>query len=262
MILAAHDLAALLYLGAAVLGRRPERTPGAERAVRWLLGVGLVAHGVGFVGFHLLDPPVPLTSAPAALSLVGWLVVAAYLVSLRVAKIDSVARWVAGLAFGLCAVGSVGVRVAPPVPVDPEAAAWSHTHVLLATAGVALLALASVVGAAYLAKERALKARRPRALPLPSLESLDRVGLLALAVGWPLLTLGVASGVLWAGLHSEQIVTTHSVLSVSAWIAYLFPIERRVLRRERGEGAALALVVSFALLAAAYLGAGLLEALR
>lgn len=260
MTLAAHDLAALLYLIAALLGRASARTPAAERAATLGLALGVVAQGIGFVGFHRLDPPVPLTSVPAALSLVGWLTAASYLVSLRVARIQSVARWVAVLAFLLCAIGSVGVRVAPRAIASTDAA-WSHTHVLLATAGVALLALASLVGAAYLAKERALKAHRRQALPLPSLESLDRVGLLALAVGWPLLSLGVASGVLWASEHPERMFTTHSVLSIVAWVVYLVPIERRVVRRERGRAPARALVVGFALLAAAYLGAHSLGAL-
>jgi ABC-type uncharacterized transport system permease subunit len=260
VILAAHDLAALLYLIAALLGRASARTPLAERGASVALALGVLVHGVGFVGFHRLEPPVPLTSVPAALSLVGWLTAASYLLSLRVARIQSIARWVAALAFLLCAVGSIGVRVAPRA-AESEAAAWSHTHVLLATAGVALLALASLMGAAYLAKERALKAHRAQALPLPSLESLDRIGLLALAVGWPLLTLGVASGALWASEHPDGMFTTHSVLSLIAWIAYLFPIGRRALRGERGAAPARALVFGFALLAVAYLGARSLGAL-
>lgn len=262
MILAVHDLAALLYLVAALLGRASVRTPRAGFAANFVLAAGLLLHAVGFVGFHWLDPPLALTSVPAALSLVGWLTVAAYLVSLRVARIQSIGRWVSTAAFVLCAVGSVGVRFAPRAGASGSAAPlWSHTHLLLASAGVAVLALASLVGLAYLAKERALKAHRAQALPLPSLESLDRIGLLALAVGWPLLTLGVASGVLWASEHPDGMFTTHSVLSLIAWIAYLFPIRRRALRGERGAAPARALVFSFALLAVAYLGARSLGAL-
>jgi ABC-type uncharacterized transport system permease subunit len=201
---------------------------------------------------------VALTSVSAALSLVGWLTVAAYLVSLRVAPIGAVGRWVSTAAFVLCAVGSVGVRFAPRASAgasESTAPLWSHTHLLLASAGVAVLALASLVAVAYLAKERALKARRALRLPLPSLESLDRIGLLALAIGWPLLTLGVASGVLWAAEHPDRMVTTHSVLSLVAWIVYLLPVQRRLLRRRYGHATARALVFAFVFLAAAYLGA-------
>ncbi len=253
-MLAAHDLAALVYLVAALLGRASVRAPRAERAASFVLALGLLMHGVGFVAIHRLEPPVPLTSVPAALSLVGWLTAASYLVSLRVARIQAVGRWVAVAAFVLCAVGSVGVRYTPRAS-ESVATVWSHTHVLLASAGVAVLALASLVGAAYLVKERALKARRAQRLPLPSLESLDRVGLLALAIGWPLLTLGVVSGVLWAIEHPDRMFTTHLVLSLVAWIVYLLPLERRVLRRQRGRATARALVFGFAFLAAAYLGA-------
>src|SRR5690606_20973683 len=74
-----------------------------------------------------------------------------------------------------------------------------HAHVLLASAGLAALGLAGLAGLFFLYEHRGLKRRRPlaRRLPLPSLEALDRVNRVALALGFPLLTLGVVTGVLW-----------------------------------------------------------------
>jgi ABC-type uncharacterized transport system permease subunit len=91
-------------------------------------------------------------------------------------------------------------------------------------------------------------------LLLPSLESLDRVGGLALALGYPLLSLGVVTGVGWALEHPDGALTTHNVLSLFAWAIYLFPVALR-LRRRHGQASARSLVFGFAVLLFAYLGA-------
>jgi len=61
---------------------------------------------------------------------------------------------------------------------------------------IALLGIAGVAGAAFLAEHGRLKRKRhlARPAPWPSLEALDRVSALSLAVGFPLLTLGVVTG--------------------------------------------------------------------
>ena len=265
MIPIGHTLGAALYLAAALLGARPGVDGGAGsrggRGVLALLAAGAVSHAVGFVGFHLVSPPVPLESVPAALSLIGWLVASAYLASLRLARVSIVGPWVAAAAFAFTLLAEIGLRFFPATGVSPSlSGAWPHAHVLLGTAGFSLLALASLGGLAYLAKERALKRKRQARVELPSLESLDRIGHLGLALGFPLLTLGCVTGFVWAARAGQSPWSGHALLLLVAWGVYALPVALRVGRGVHGQAPARSAVIGFLVLAFSYLGVRLLGA--
>jgi ABC-type uncharacterized transport system permease subunit len=259
VIALAHQTAVVVYLVAAVIGWLRIGRARSGRLVEWILALGVCIHALGFVGFHQVAPPVHLDSFPAALSLIGWLVAASYLVSLGLARVQAVGAWVASAAFGFSALGEIGLRLLEPVQVPSgSAGAWPHAHVLLSTAGFSLLALASLGGLTYLIKERALKAKRGIGIELPSLESLDRVEHLGLALGFPLLTLGVITGFVWAAREQQSPWTVHAIFLLIAWAVYSIPISLRILRREHGQGPARSAVFGFLVLAVSYLGVRLL----
>jgi ABC-type uncharacterized transport system permease subunit len=259
MNLLGHALAAALYLFGAVLGWRPARGIERERAVRWSLSLGAAVHALGLYGFHRVEPPIPLESVPAALSLIGWLVCLAYLGALAFARVQSGGAWVALVAALFTLTALLGLELVAAPDVAPAGSAlWSHAHVLLSTAGFSLLALASLAGVGYLAQERLLK-RKPRAPrrigpDLPSLESLDRVEHLALSLGFVLLTLGVVTGFVWGIGRGQSPWTVHALFLLLAWLGYLFPIGLRLVRHQHGPRPALGVVFGFALLAFSYLG--------
>ena len=88
-------------------------------------------------------------------------------------------------------------------------------------AGLAALGLSGLAGVLFLAEHRRLKRKRRIDLrfALPSLEALDRVNRLSLAVGFPLLTLGVVTGMLWVDAVQGSLWsgTHHQAWSVIAW---------------------------------------------
>ena len=250
-----HDLAALFYLGAAGMGWGGSRREALGRAVPWLLAVGVVLQAAGFVAFHRMSPPVPLESSASVLSLIAWVTVFAYLLSLRVARIQSVGLWVAAIGFVLTVSASLELRFSEASAASgADGGPWPHAHVLLSSAGFSLLALASLVGVTYLAKERWLKSKRAPGLRLPSLESLDRAGHLTLGLGFPLLTLGVITGMLWGLRQEGSVWTGHALFSVAAWLIYFVPVTLRVFRRQRGAGAARSVLFGFLFLAFSYVG--------
>jgi ABC-type uncharacterized transport system permease subunit len=259
MTLAGHALAASLYLLGALLGWRPARGVERGRGVRWSLMGGAALHTLGLYGMHLEQPPVPLESVPAALSLIGWLISLAYLGSLSVARVQSAGAWVALLAALFTLGAELGLQLGA-APARPAAGSslWSHAHVLLSTAGFSLLALASLAGVGYLAQERLLKRkpRTPRGVgpELPSLESLDRVEHIALSLGFVLLTLGVVTGFAWGLGRGESPWSVHALFLLLAWLGYLFPVSLRLVRHQHGPRPALGVVFGFALLAFSYLG--------
>ena len=254
MTFVAHLGAAGLYALAAASGTASARL---RRSVPLLLGAGATVHVLGFLGLHLQDPPVPLVSTAAALSLIGWLTATSYLISLGLARTVAVGPWV-GLGAALLTLGAaLGLRLSP-VPPPAPAGAWPHAHVVFATAGFALLGLSALSGAAYITKERALKRKRPTWLELPSLESLDRLELGGLALGFPLLTLAVLTGYAWVFAHGGDRWSPHALLTFVAWLVFLVPVTLRVLRREHGHRASRAVLLGFAILAFCYLGVRLI----
>jgi ABC-type uncharacterized transport system permease subunit len=257
MTLLAHGAASALYLFAAFLGWT--RGPGAHpRGVRWVVALAVAIHTAGFYGLHLADPPVPLSSFPAALSLIGWLIALIWFVAPRALHLRDAGPWVAFLALVFTLPAELGLQLAAPREAAPGALAWSHAHVLLGAAGFGLLALSSLAGLGYLAKERALKRRLGFARSLPPLEALDRAEHVTLLFGFALLTLGVATGFAWGVREGIDPWTRHTLFLLAAWAVFLMPVGARIVRQQRGAWPARGVLACFAFLAFSYIGIRLL----
>jgi len=254
-----HELAALLYGCGAILGWRAPARGFRAIGLHLLIGAGALVQAAAFVVLHREEPPIPLESFPAALSLIGWLIAVSYLMSLRVASIRAVGPWVGIVAALFTGVAWIELLVGPNLVVDAAGSgAWSHSHVLLSAMGFSFLALSSVAGVAYLAKERSLKHKSVSRGALPSLESLDRMEHFTLAVGFPLLTLGVATGFVWGIDRGLSPWNAHTFWLLLAWVVYLVPVGLRVVRQQQGERPARGVVVGFVVLAFSYIGVRLI----
>jgi ABC-type transport system involved in cytochrome c biogenesis permease subunit len=179
-------------------------------------------HAVGFSLLHTADPTPPLTDAPTSISFMAWVGTLGFLLLLLRFRVAGLVALVAPLAF--VSVFYAALRLPHAVPAEAGAGSVPHAHVLLASAGLALLGLAGLAGALFLVEHRRLKHKRPLAAgsPLPSLEALDRVNALALAIGFPLLTTGVVTGALWTqemrGVPWTG--TPHETWCLLAWAVY------------------------------------------
>ncbi|MFI5317124.1 MAG: cytochrome c biogenesis protein CcsA [Myxococcota bacterium] len=261
MTLLAHGLAAAIYLFAAFLGWTRHSGSLGDRRVSFIIAFAVTVHAAGFYGLHLQSPPVPLSSFPAALSLIGWLAAVGWLAGLRKLRARVAGPWVGLLAAAFTVPAVLGLQLAARHADAPEGAGvWSHAHVLLGTAGFSLLALASLAGLGYLAKERGLKRRRPWHQGLPALETLDHAEHVTLALGFALLTLGVATGFAWSVSQQIDPWNRHTLFLSAAWAVYLLPVGARVLRQQRGPWPARGVVLGFLFLACSYIGINLIGA--
>jgi ABC-type uncharacterized transport system permease subunit len=260
LVIELHQLSAALYLVASLgtfvgLALPEER---AARVARALLAAGALAHGIAFARLHTLDPPPPLTHLPAAVSLMAWLAVLSALLLLRRGRLANLAGLVAPFAFAAVWWAGASLRASAGAPVD-AGGRWPHLHVILASAGFSLLGVAGLAGLLFLAEDRTLKAKRPSLLRgrLPSLEALDRVNLLSLALGFPLLTFGVIAGMVWSqGLTGRPWSGgAHATWSAVAWAIYLALVVARFAAGWRGREAAACAAAGFAFLLFAVLGA-------
>jgi ABC-type transport system involved in cytochrome c biogenesis permease subunit len=229
----------------------------------WLLAVAVVLHGLAFFELHGREPTPALTELPLAVSLASWLLVLSFLVlQLRVPG-RGLAVLVAPAAF----LGTVFAAFSASAPAAPEpstasSALWSHLHVLLASGGLALLGVAGAAGVLYLVHHRAIKRHRvTRHSALPSLEALDRVNALGLALGFLLLTLGVVTGSLWVQTSEGRLWPggLHANTTLGVWCVYALLLLQRFGTDESARRAALGSAVGFALLMLVVVGIGALR---
>jgi ABC-type uncharacterized transport system permease subunit len=256
--IALHIVTAGLYLIAALaaVAGLGLRVRAAQRASAALLGLGAVLHAIAFWQLHTLSPTPSLTEAPLAASLMAWLAAVSFLVMLARVPGLALSALVAPAAFLGALAGAIWlhVRSGSSEELHPMLA---HLHVVLASAGFALLGVAGAAGALYLAHHRSIKEKR--ALPrsaLPSLEALERANTTALALGFTLLTLGVLSGVLWV-LESEGRLWPgglHANATLAAWLLYATIAVLRFGLHEGARRAALQSALGFALLLVSVVG--------
>jgi ABC-type uncharacterized transport system permease subunit len=254
-----HQLAAALYLAATLGTALGLALPDARlaRLAVWALALGALVHAVGFAGLHWLDPPPALTTLPAAVSWMAWLGVVFSLVLLRRGRLESLAGLTAPFAFAATLYAAAGIPGATP-PLSAGSGGWPHLHVILASAGLSLLGVAGVAGVLFLAENRQLKAKRGGSLrrPLPSLEALDRINVVALALGFPLLTFGVVAGMIWSDALTGRPWdgSAHATWTGIAWAIYLGLVLARFGMGWRGREAAACAAAGFAFLLFAVVG--------
>jgi cytochrome c-type biogenesis protein CcsB len=126
---------------------------------------------------------------------------------------------------------------------------WLGVHTSLAVLGDAAFAFAFVVSIMYLIQERQLKNKHLGAIfhRLPSLDIMDTLGYKALTLGWPLFTLGMITGSIWANSAwgSYWSWDPKEAWSLITWVIYLILLHLRTIGW-RGRKMAFLSIVGFA----------------
>lgn len=263
MVFEFYQMAAAIYLAAAVTAALGFTLPSQRlsRAAVFGLALGVVVHTVAFWQLHEGEGTPPLTDLAYVIPFVVWLLTLFYLLLLIRVRLVGLAVVIAPLAFIGTFVEFLGAP-APQSGAQPASPIWSHVHVLLASAGLALLAVAGSAGALYLMRHRNIKSKRRSAirLPLPSLEALDRVNALSLVVGFLLLSLGMVTGVLWTHAVDGRLwsATIHANATLAAWLLLAVLVAARFGAGQGARQSALSSMAGFILMLLAVVGVGML----
>ena len=110
---------------------------------------------------------------------------------------------------------------------------WLTTlHLCLAIIGEALFVLASCAGAMFIIQNGLLKHKKTGKMIrlLPSLHDLDRINHLCLLWGFPLLTIGIIAGAVFAGMAWKTLLPADPkiIWSFAAWVIYGFLLHQRL----------------------------------
>ena len=230
-----------------------------------LFRLGLYAVGAGFlcqaVSIMLRANELnymPLTQRYEAFSFFAVLGTMGYLIAYAVYRIATLSIFVFPLLFILTFIANVAYdpsNVIPPVIQSN----WIYVHTPLIFLGYSAMFISFAGAAMYLIQERALKSKHHTLFyhRLPSLEICDDLSYRSLAIGFPLITLGILSGALWAQSAWGTIwgADLKIILSMFTWLIYLLLIQYRFIAGWRGRRAAYLAIAGFVSVMASFLGA-------
>ncbi|GAC1515825.1 MAG: hypothetical protein NVS1B4_07920 [Gemmatimonadaceae bacterium] len=255
MILLAHTVAILCYIGAAALAAAPIARPvvAPVRWVRILLGLGVGAHLASLASVGRAAGHAPVTGLGPALSFAGLLLAAMLLVVALVTRDISVTLAAAPVAAVTALAGAV-VGLHPPAAPSSGDNVWVIAPVALSFAGLAAVATSAAAGVMYIAQHRQLKARHFDAMFrfFPPLDTLDRMNHWGVVAGWLGLTVGTVLAMAYGVTHSEP-ATLKLVWGTAAWAAATALAFGRVWRGWQARRAAVATTVAFASIVVLYL---------
>jgi cytochrome c-type biogenesis protein CcsB len=205
-----------------------------------------------YFGFRCIETGrSPVLGLHDALSLIAWAMTGIYLAFQFKTKTRILGAFVSPAAFLLMVISSVrlGDYVALPAVLQGGLVA---VHVILSVTGEAFLALASCAGAMYLIQDGLIKNKKGRSFSrlLPSLRDLDRINHICLLGGFPLLTLGILAGSIWASTAwgSRWQWDPKQIWTIMAWLLYALLLHQRLAIGWRGHKAAWFSIVAFVFL--------------
>ncbi len=240
---ALYFVAGALYL--VFLGRGHEQL---ARAGTGVLGVAVVAH-VAFLAVDFFDAGnVPVADIHQALAVLSLLVVLAYLITVRgKSRLRVLGAFITPVTL-LLFLGA-GFRRGVAVVGDDMRSALLPLHVIVNVLGLVAFAIAFAVALAYVIQDRQLRRKQLGGLfqRLPPLDVLDSLSFRMVLIGFPLFTVGVISGTVWAvrlDPSAPQIGATQTI-GVLAWVLFAAVLLLRVAAGWRGRRAAIGTMLGF-----------------
>ena len=204
----------------------------AARASFWGTLVGFLLHLAYFVLRWTEAGRIPITGFFEAINFLGMGIVLVFLIMEFRFKIAALGTFMLPLVVLLMVpAATISSRIEELNPVLKSG--WLGIHTSLAVLGDSAFAFAFIIAIMYLIQERQLKSKHLGAIfhRLPSLEVMDMIGYKAISFGWPLFTLGMITGSMWA----ESAWGTYwswdpkETWSLITWVIYLALLHLRTI---------------------------------
>jgi len=238
-----YILATIAYLGYFFTQDKKIRTT----ARSLLYGAGLL-HTVYLVYRYVEAGHTPLTCNHEAVSFFALAMTWGFLSFRWRYQVKNFGTFVTPVITGLMLVAAFSDNRVNPLPPALQSL-WLPVHASIAIIANAFLALAFCGGVMYLLQEREIKKKRFGLFysRLPSLESLDNLNQHCLAIGFPMMTLGIITGSVWA----KQAWGTYwqwdpkETWSLITWFIYAAILHQRFALGVRRRRAAIMAIVGF-----------------
>jgi len=253
------EIALVLYLlgTAASLAYLVSMKKGLSKIGPFALAAAFAVHSLALIIRYFEAGRTPITNLHESLSFFAWTIAGLYLILYAKYRIDVLAAFVSPLAAILILLASFFPKEIIPLPPVLESH-WLPVHTILAFLGNGLFTLAFAAGVMYLMQERQIKSKKIGSLyhRLPTLKILDDLNTRCLTFGFPLLTMGIISGSLWAesAWGSYWSWDAKETWSLITWFLYAALLHGRFTVGWRGRKAAILAIVGFSVLVFSFLG--------
>lgn len=225
-----------------------------------ILVAGFICHTLFLAHQYYALGTAPVLSLKSALSFFSWTIIGAYLIFQLRFKLMVLGSFIAPLAAFLMIISSSipGMEVV----VKPiYRSIWLTIHVGTIFMGNGMFAVTFVAAIMYLIQEHQIKRKRLGSFysRLPSLQTLDSINYYALMYGFPLLTVGMITGSIYAqyALGSYWRWDPKEVWSLITWLFYAALLHERVAVGWRGRRAAIMSIICFLVLIFTFIGVSL-----
>jgi len=245
------------------LAFRSERLGKVAAGVSWIT---LLIHTAGILwrwveSYQLGIGHAPLSNMYESLVFFSWCI--AFLYLLWEWKLDSrvIGAFAMPFAFLFIAYASLAPGVSPRIdPLIPALQSnWLHAHVLTCFLSYASFAISCGVSIMYLVKLRKKEKREKEGgliALFPTLDSLDMMAYKTIAIGFPLLTIGIVTGAAWANYAwgSYWSWDPKETWSLITWFVYAIFLHARFARGRQGKRTAILSIIGFGAVIFTYFG--------
>ena len=210
-----------------------------------LVTVAFVAHGTD-IGWRGTQHVHPAETVREALGFLAFIITGGYLLASTRYRLTLGGVVVMPVALVLLVLA----RLTPAGEAPENLSTLGRIHISLATIGVAVFAVASVLSAVYLVEDRALKRKKFGTLALEQggapLEPLDRLSHRLVWIGFPIFTVAMILGAVWTARLGESVGRIEYALAAVTWIAFATLLVARQIYGWRGRRAAILTLEGFA----------------
>lgn len=219
-----------------------------RRTGRAIFLVAFLLHTANLIARAFEAGHTPITSHHETVSFFAWSLGCCYLSFRWRYVVKNLGAFVSLLVFGLMLIAAFSSRSMLPLPPALQSW-WLPVHASTSLFADGFLALSCIGSIMYLLQEREIKKKRFGLFysRLPSLETLDKLNHHCMSVGFPLFTLGLITGSLWAkqawGAYWQW--DPKETWSLITWFLYAAAVHQRFTVGWRGRRVAILSIVGF-----------------
>jgi cytochrome c-type biogenesis protein CcsB len=206
-------------------------------------------HAVNILFRYIEAGHTPITSIHETISFFAWAIACCHLSFRWRYTVKNSGTFTSILVLLFMLTASSAPREILPLPPEMQSW-WLPIHASVSIIAAAFLTLAAIGGSMYLLQERELKQKRFGFFfsRLPSLDTLDKLNQHCISIGFPLMTVGMIAGSLWArqiwGGRPWQ-WNPKIIMSIITWLMYAGLMHQRFTMGWRGRRAAGITIIAF-----------------
>ncbi len=237
-------------------GKKP-----ASKIALYLAVAGFLFHTVNIIMRYISVGHIPVTTMHESASFFSWCLLILFLFHEFRYKLGLLSSFIIPIVFLLMLSSAIFPREMKALSPVLQSY-WFGIHVIFAFLGDAAFAMACGIGIMYLLQERYVKSKHLGGLfqKLPSLQTLDDINYHLITLGFPLLTLAMITGVIWAnsawGTYWRW--DPKEVWSLITWLIYALVLHLRLSIGWRGKKAAILSIVGFVIVIFTFFGVSLI----